>query len=77
MAMAGCQHPTLDPDEMAYTQNVISPHLLTRDYPILIACLFGDRAAHLLGHPAQGLSERAGLALALHQAQHYLSETGI
>ena len=70
MAMAGCQHPTLDADDLAYTREILSPHLATQDYPIIMACLFGDRAAHSLGYNAQGLSERAGFALALHQAQH-------
>lgn len=69
MAMAGCQQPILDVDEIAYTQEIISPHLSTQDYPTIVACLFGDRAAQALGYVAQGLSERAGLAMALHQAQ--------
>jgi hypothetical protein len=34
-----------------------------------MACLFGDRAAAALGYPPQGLSDRAGLALALSQAR--------
>lgn len=69
MAMAGCQHPTLDVDDLAYTQEVIAPHLSTQDYPTLVSCLFGDRAAHSLGYPPQGLSNWAGLALALHRAR--------
>ena len=73
MAMADCQHPTLDVDDVAYTRDVIAHHLSTQDYPTIIACLFGDRAAHSLGYTPQGLSERAGLAIALHQAQHNYS----
>ncbi|MEO0537311.1 MAG: hypothetical protein AAF215_26075 [Cyanobacteria bacterium P01_A01_bin.123] len=70
MAMAGCQQPTLDEDDIAYTCKVISPHLFTQDYPAIMACLFGDQAAHSLGYRPHGLSERAGFALALYQAQH-------
>ncbi|ASC71266.1 hypothetical protein XM38_022180 [Halomicronema hongdechloris C2206] len=70
MAMADCRQPSLDEDDIAYTCKVISPYLSTQDYPTIMACLFGDQAAHLLGYRPHGLSERAGLALALHQAQH-------
>ena len=34
-----------------------------------MACLYGDRTAQALGYPPQGLSDYAGLALALHQAR--------
>ena len=72
MVMSGRQKPTLDIEDIAYSWEVISPHLSTQDYPTIVACLFGDRAAHSLGYPPQGLSERAGLAVALHQAKlHY------
>lgn len=69
MSMAGCQYPTLNGDDLAYTWEVISPYLSYQDYPTLMACLFGDRAAHLLGYTPQGLSECAGLAVALHRAK--------
>ena len=69
MSMAGCQQPTLDEDDITYTHTVIAPYLSTRDYPAIMTCLFGDQAAHSLGYKPQGLSERAGLALALHHAQ--------
>ncbi|MEL6399866.1 MAG: hypothetical protein AAFR26_12350 [Cyanobacteria bacterium J06626_4] len=71
MAMAGCQHPTLDADDMTYTHQVISPHLLTQDDATIMPCLFGDPAAHALGYQPQGLSDRAGFAWALHQARHH------
>jgi hypothetical protein len=71
MAMAGCQQPTLDAEDLAYTREVIAPHLSTQDYPTIMACLFGDRAAQSLGYPPQGLSDRAGFAMALHQARHH------
>ncbi|MEM1308265.1 MAG: hypothetical protein AAGF98_01975 [Cyanobacteria bacterium P01_H01_bin.153] len=70
MAMSGCRQPALDEDEIAYTSKVISPYLAAQDYPTIMTCLFGDQAAHSLGYKPYGLSERAGLALALHQAQH-------
>lgn len=65
MARAGCAAPRLDPDDLDYTRSVIAPHLGATDRATIIACLFGDPAAHALGYPPQGLSERAGLALAL------------
>jgi hypothetical protein len=75
MAMAGCKEPLLDAEDLAYTEAVIAPYLDTKDYPALMVCLFGDEAAHALGYAPLGLSRRAGLALALHQAQHKLSTT--
>ena len=69
MAMAGCQQPRLEAEDQAYSDEVIAPHRSTQDYPTIMACLFGDRAAHALGYPPFGLSDRAGLAVALHQAQ--------
>jgi hypothetical protein len=69
MALAECTQPVLEPDDLAYTTEVITPYLEARDQPTLMACLFGDAAARVLGYPLQGLSERAGLALALHQAR--------
>jgi hypothetical protein len=74
MAMAGCREPNLDAEEIAYTREVISPYLSTQAYPTLIVCLFGDRAAYALGYKPKGLSERAGLALALHQARQNRSQ---
>ena len=69
MARAGCATPQLDDDDLAYTRSVIKPHLGASDRATVIACLFGDRAAAALGYPPQGLSERAGLALALSNAR--------
>ena len=73
-ARAGCTTPALDDDDLAYTRTVIEPHLTAADRATVIACLFGDTAANALGYPAQGLSDRAGLALALHDARSALSE---
>ena len=68
-ARAGCTSPSLDAEDLAYTRTVLEPHLDAHDRATVIACLFGDPAAHALGYPPQGLSERAGLALALHDAR--------
>ena len=75
MAMAGCTRPMLTADDIAYTREVLAPYLNAKDRPTLIACLFGDAAAHALGYSPQGLSDRAGLALALNDAQLELSMT--
>ena len=76
MARAGCTTPLLDEDDLAYTRTVIEPHLDATDRATVIACLFGDTAANALGYPPQGLSDRAGLALALDDARtEVLGET--
>ena len=69
MATAGCRQPAPEADELAYTREVLRPLLPRRDRPTVMACLYGDRAAQSLGYPPQGLSDYAGLALALHQAR--------
>jgi uncharacterized protein YjaZ len=71
-AMAGCRAPALDPDDLAYTRDVVAPLLDASDRATAIASLFGDKAARDLGYPPQGLSERAGFALALHEARQAL-----
>jgi hypothetical protein len=69
MARAGCTTPALDADDLAYTRTVIEPHLDAHDRATVMACLFGDTAANALGYPPQGLTDRAGFALALHDAR--------
>ena len=73
MARAGCTTPSLDEEDLSYTRTVITPHLGATDRATLMACLFGDAAANALGYPPQGLTERAGFALALHDARISLS----
>lgn len=60
-------HPPLDPDELAYTQSVLAPLLETSvdNMPVIVAALFGDTAAVSLGYPPLGLSDNAGLRLAV------------
>jgi hypothetical protein len=69
MSRAGCRGPALDPDDLAYTREVIKPFLDEKDHRVNLECLFGDRAARSLGFTPRGLSDWAGLALALHDAQ--------
>jgi hypothetical protein len=65
MARAGCATPRLDEDDLAYTRQVIAEHRDACDRATVVACLFGDAAARTLGYPPRGLTDRAGLALAL------------
>ena len=69
MARAGCITPALDEDDLDYTRGVIAPHRQATDRATVMACLFGDTAAKALGYEPRGLSDRAGLALALHEAR--------
>lgn len=69
MARAGCEGPTLEPDEREYVREVIAPFLPSTDMRTTIECLFGDAAASTLGFSALGLAGNAGLALALHDAK--------
>jgi hypothetical protein len=67
MAAAGCTAPILDPDDIAYTREVLLPLLDAEDMRTTIECVFGD-AGRTLGFSPHGLSPWAGLALALHDA---------
>ncbi len=69
MEQAGFSISSIDTTEIEYTRAVVRPYLEVTDYPILFASLFGDKAASSLGYDQLGLSERAGLALALHDAK--------
>lgn len=73
MARADCTTPALDADDLEYTRTVIAPHLDAHDRATVIPCLFGDPGAAALGYPPQGLSDRAGFALALHDARKLVS----
>ena len=68
MAHAGLTTPTLEAEDQEYTRLVLAPYLYNEGQPTLIAALFGDDAARQLGYTPLGLSPRAGLALALHDA---------
>ncbi len=71
MARAGSPGPALDPDDLAYTREVLSPYLDACDTRTCTECLFGDPAGRTLDFTPRGLSHWAGqaLALALHDAQ--------
>ena len=69
MARAGCTGPTLDPEDIDYTREVLVPYLDADDMRTTVECLFGDAAGRTLGFTPRGLSPWAGLALALHDAR--------
>jgi hypothetical protein len=69
MAMAGCTEPVLDPEDIAYTREVLALFMEAEDMRACIECLFGDDAGRTLGFTPRGLSPWAGLALALHDAR--------
>lgn len=69
MAAARLTMPSLDPDDLAYTREVLRPFLDAKDMRTTIECLFGDDAGRTLGFAPIGLSPSAGLALALHDAK--------
>ena len=66
-AAAQTEFARLDIEELAYTHEVLMPHLDTpiEIMPVIVAALFGDSAAVSLGYPPLGLSDNAGLSLAL------------
>ena len=68
-AAAGCTEPALEADDLEYTREVLAPLLGAEDWPTIMAGAFGDEAARELGYKPLGLSQRAGLALALHDAR--------
>ena len=67
-AFAGVEF-ALSADELETTRAVISPHLPTTAFPTVFACLYGDEAARSVGYAPLGLSQNAGFALALFEAQ--------
>jgi len=69
MARSGCTKPMLDPDDLEYTRAVLEPLLVESDMRTAIQALFGDEAGATLGFPPLGLTNHAGLALALHDAR--------
>ncbi len=76
MAAAGCSGPALDPDDVEYTRWVLEPFLGAADMRTCVECLFGDAAGATLGFTPRGLSPRAGLAMALHDARAGVSLPG-
>src|SRR5262249_60238827 len=68
-ARAGRAGPVLDPEDIAYTREVLGPFFGAEDMRTCIECLFGDAGGRTLGFTPRGLSPWAGLALALHDAR--------
>lgn len=60
--------PLLADDELAYTDEVITPYLDSTDFAVQFACLFGDAAARSVGYTPHGFAPYAGFELALHLA---------
>ena len=77
MSRAGCTDPVLEDDDLAYTREAMAPYLDATDRATLMACMFGDAAAATLGYAPRGLSARAGLAVALHDARHDAALEGV
>lgn len=69
MYRSGCVAPALDREDLEYTRQLLTPHLDDANTRTIMECLYGDEAGRTLGFTPQGLSARAGLALALHQAR--------
>ena len=61
--------PTLDPDDIEYTREVLTPYLDATDKRTVMECLFGDGPCSTLGFTPRGLSPWAGLAVARHDAR--------
>ncbi|MEF2280137.1 hypothetical protein V3W47_17735 [Deinococcus sp. YIM 134068] len=59
------EHIHINAEELAYTREVLCPHLDSTHWPTIFAALYGDEAARAVGFPPLGLSHRAGFALAL------------
>jgi hypothetical protein len=68
LMFAGETKITLPDDELAYSREVIAPHLEATDQPTIFACLFGDEAASEAGYPQLGLPRDAGIEVALVEA---------
>jgi hypothetical protein len=61
-------HPTLEPDDLAYSQEILMPYLDNDHFPTVIACLLGDNAATTMGYPPIGLSPNAGIEVGIMEA---------
>ena len=68
-AFAQAQQPSLEPEELAYSRELIAPHRDSSDFPTVFACLYGDEIATSVGYPALGLSPLAGYVVALADAR--------
>jgi hypothetical protein len=62
---AGAGERELAPDDVAYTLEIITPHLDSTQRPTQMACLYGDTAAREVGYEPLGLSPWAGIAASM------------
>lgn len=65
---AGAHEPALEPEDLAYSREVIAPLHAAEGQPVQLAALFGDTAAREVGYDPLGLSDWAGFAVALDDA---------
>lgn len=68
MRFAGMTPPPLEPDDLAYSREIIEPLLASEDFPTQFGVLYGDEATRSAGYQPIGLSERAGFAVAFAMA---------
>jgi hypothetical protein len=67
-AFSGVTGPAIDPEDLDYSRQVITPHLGADDLATQFACLYGDAAAKAVGFVPLGLSPRAGYSVAVADA---------
>lgn len=60
--------PTLDGEDLAYSQEILLPYRDIDHFPTIIACLLGDSAATAMGYPPIGLSPNAGIEVGIMEA---------
>jgi hypothetical protein len=64
LGFARARGPALPDDDLAYSREVLAPHLDSSRSSVVFAGLYGDEAARTVGYLPMGLSPWAGLALA-------------
>lgn len=61
-------HPSLDEEDLLYSQTILKAYATQSDFPTVVACLLGDEAAASVGFPPVGLSPNAGMEVAIMEA---------
>ena len=69
MVRAGCEGPTLDAEDIEYSREVVRLFRCATDMRTAVDCKYGDNAGATLEFTLRGLSDRAGLALVLHDSR--------
>lgn len=75
-AYGGVQR-ALDQDDLEYTRHVLESHRSSSSYPVIIAAMYGDAVARVLGYPPLGVSENAGFALALSEKEETINPASL